>query len=105
MPEIELLTWEGCPSTDEALAFISRAENELGLNLAVLRREINNYELAQTENFVGSPTFRIHGQDLFDTEGQRCGLSCRIYKRPSGKFGPLPDFEEFKINLIASLQK
>ena len=104
MPTLELITWEGCPSTDEALALISRAELDLGLKLSLTRREINDYEEAQVANFVGSPTFRVEGRDLFDTAGQRAGLTCRIYHKPGGKFGPLPDFEEFKQNLSTSIK-
>lgn len=105
MQQVELLTWEGCPSTEEAIALLAKAEQQLGLELEVLRREINDYELAQTEQFVGSPTFRVLGKDLFDTSGKSYGLTCRIYTKPGGKFGPLPDFEEFKTNLKASLNK
>lgn len=103
MAKLELLTWEGCPSTAEALEFCARASADLGIDLQVQHREVNDYEIAQSEQFVGSPSFRIGGADLFDVTGQRFGLSCRVYKKPGGKFGPLPDYGEFKSALESAL--
>jgi hypothetical protein len=105
MANLELLTWEGCPSTAEALEICSRASSDLGIDLQILHREVNDYEIAQTEEFVGSPTFRVGGADLFDVSGQRFGLSCRVYKKPGGKFGPLPDYQEFKSALEAAVKR
>jgi hypothetical protein len=103
MPKLELLSWKGCPSTQEALELCDRAAQQLGIELEVEKREINDYHLAQQEQFVGSPTFRVAGQDLFDTSGQHFGLSCRVYTKPGGKFGPLPDIEEFKTKLQSAI--
>lgn len=103
MSTIELLTWEGCPSTMEAVALCKKAATELGLSLEIEQREINTFELAQREKFVGSPTFRIGGNDLFEDSKGHFGLGCRVYTKPNGKFGPLPEYEEFKTKLKVAL--
>ncbi len=66
-PEIELLWWEGCPSTEHAREQLRVALEDLGLDGAVIRMvEVQTDEQAQALGFRGSPTILIDGVDLTD---------------------------------------
>jgi hypothetical protein len=92
-PTVELLWWEGCPSTPKALDDLRAALAEHGVDPAVVEiKEISTDEEAAAEGFVGSPTIRVAGQDLFppgDTEP--AALTCRVYRLDDGRVSPTPD--------------
>lgn len=98
---IDFLFWEGCPSHGRALAEL-RAELEhqeiAGDQLRVI--EVATAEDAERERFVGSPTIRINGKDIFDPGDTPYGLDCRVYFRRDGRASPLPDPEDLR-DLIA----
>jgi hypothetical protein len=96
-PDVELLWWEGCPSTDRALSAVREALAELGLGSEVRMREVRTDEDAQDSGFVGSPTIRIDGADLVPAaDGEQIGLSCRVYRRRDGRISPLPDPDDLR---------
>ncbi|MCW2966480.1 MAG: hypothetical protein JWM71_252 [Solirubrobacteraceae bacterium] len=102
---IELLFWSGCPSHPRALADLRAALAELGADpAAVAEREVTSDEQARVEDFVGSPSIRVGGRDLFDTGGEPPGLTCRIYRRPNGQASPTPDPDELRRALRAALK-
>src|SRR3954465_15615173 len=73
-PSIELLWWEGCPSTPAALAALRAALAEQGRDPdSWVVREIRTDEQAAAEAFVGSPTIRVGGRDLFPVAGEPAG--------------------------------
>ena len=87
-----MLWWEGCPSTPAALAELRAALNERGIDPAtVVTREISTDGQAAAEGFVGSPTIRIDGEDLFPAGDEPIGLSCRVYRLADGRISPTPD--------------
>jgi hypothetical protein len=89
---IELLWWEGCPSTPAALAELRAAVEERGIDPAtVVTREISTDGQAAAEGFVGSPTIRIDGVDVQDPGDEPTALTCRVYHRRDGRISPLPD--------------
>ncbi len=95
---VELLWWEGCPSTDRALVAVQEALGELGLSdVEVRMREIKDDGDARETGFVGSPTILIDGADLVPaaTEEQ-IGPSCRVYRRRDGRVSPIPDPEDLR---------
>jgi hypothetical protein len=111
VPELELLWWEGCPSTDRARSELALALAELGLPDAEVRmREICTDAQARAAGFGGSPTILIDGQDLIgatptrprdreqgDGDGDDSGgLSCRIYRRRDGRISPTPDPDDLR---------
>jgi hypothetical protein len=98
MPEVELLWWEGCPSSDEAHGLVRRAMTEAGLDPDALRSvEVATEETAEREGFVGSPTIRVDGQDIQPPgEPEPPGLTCRVYHLRDGRISPLPDPEDIK---------
>ena len=70
---VELLWWEGCPSTDRALSELRAALAELGLPEDVQMREIRSDEEAEAEAFTGSPTILIDGVELMTVLGRGAG--------------------------------
>ncbi len=96
-PEIELLWWQGCPSTERALAMLRDTLDGLGLtDVAIRSTEVRTDEDAHERRFPGSPTILIDGRDPFAGAEEEVGLSCRIYRRRDGRISPLPDPDELR---------
>lgn len=97
-PEIELLWWDGCPSTDRALDELRAALSDVGLGEVEVRmREIATDEDATQEGFQGSPTILIDGADLVGAgPDESAGLMCRIYRRRDGRISPTPDPDDLR---------
>ena len=94
---IELLWWEGCPSHPETLADLERILREEGIGAELRRVEIESDEQARREQFPGSPTIRIDGEDIFPPEeGEPYSLTCRIYHLRDGRVSPTPDPEDLR---------
>ncbi len=89
---VELLWWSGCPSTEVVADQVDAALAELGLGDArVERREMRDEEAAERERFVGSPTLRVDGRELFPPPADEpAGLTCRVYRLRDGRFSPTP---------------
>ena len=98
---IEFLFWEGCPSHERALSQL-RAELEFQEIAADQLRliEIKSEADALRERFIGSPTIRVDGKDLFEPGDTPYGLDCRVYFKRDGRASPLPDPEDLR-DLIA----
>ncbi len=59
---------------------------------------------AVEQSFVGSPTFRVNGADLFSiAPGEVYGLTCRLYTRRNGRPSPLPDPDDLRDALRVAL--
>jgi hypothetical protein len=101
-PDIELLWWEGCPSTDRALEAVREALTNVGLpGVDVRMREIRTDDDAQAATFVGSPTILIDGRDLVPAaDDETIGLSCRVYRRRDGRISPIPDPDDLREALL-----
>ncbi len=95
---VELLWWEGCPSTERALKAVRSALSELGLaDVEVHMREIETDDDAREAGFVGSPTILIDGKDLVPAaDDEPIGLSCRVYRRRDGRVSPIPDPDDLR---------
>jgi hypothetical protein len=94
---IEVLHWEGCPSTPEALDLLGDVLAEHGMTEEVEIREVTTQAEAEALRFPGSPTIRIDGRDV-DPVGAngRPSLTCRIYNRPDGRISPVPSREQLE---------
>src|SRR5437763_16106538 len=97
-PDVELLWWEGCPSTQRALETVHEALMDIGLGAVEVRmREIRSNDDAREAAFVGSPTILIDGRDLVPgADDEPIGLSCRVYRRRDGRISPLPDPDDLR---------
>lgn len=104
-PDIELLWWAGCPSTDKAQAELEQALGDVGLSGARVRRtEIATEEEAKEARFVGSPTILIDGVDVASPDADEVvGLSCRVYRRRDGRIAPTPDPDDMRDALRRSV--
>ena len=102
MPSIELLWWEGCPSTERAIAELREAVSEMGLDPdSISVRQIDTESDAEGERFVGSPTIRINGRDVQPPgDGEPAGLTCRVYRLRDGRISPTPDRADLRDALV-----
>jgi len=106
IPSIELLWWEGCPSTERAAEALRTALVDVGLpDAEIRRREIRTEEEARAAGFPGSPTILIEGRDPFapQGEGEPPGLTCRVYRRRDGRVSPIPDPDDLREALRRAL--
>lgn len=94
---IEVLHWEGCPSTPEALDLISDVLAEHGITDEVEIREVTTQAEAEALRFPGSPTIRVDGHDVDPAGAEgRPSLTCRIYHLPDGRVSPVPAREQLE---------
>lgn len=106
VPDIELLWWAGCPSTERALGELRAALKQAGLSGAEVRMtEVRGDDEARERAFLGSPTIRIDGQDLAADGDQEVGLSCRVYRRRDGRIAPTPDPEDLSEALLRAVRE
>jgi hypothetical protein len=107
MAEVELLWWEGCPSTARAREELHAAMRDVGLDAARVReREIDSEAAATAGGFVGSPTVRIDGRDVQPTAADEPpGLTCRVYRRRGGRVSPTPDPDDLRRALAEAIRR
>jgi hypothetical protein len=92
---VEILWWEGCPSTEEAIELVRGEMAAVGLDPDTLEtREIHDDAEAEAEHFAGSPTVRVDGADAVDPKDAPVGLTCRVYRLRDGRISALPDPED-----------
>jgi hypothetical protein len=104
-PTVEFLWWDGCPSSDEALAELREEMVAVGLNPeSVVVREIDTEADAQREEFVGSPTIRVDGRDIQPPGDNPIGLTCRVYRLRDGRVAALPDRQDVRAGLVAAME-
>ena len=91
--QVEILWWEGCPSSGAAHDLVRRVMAEAGLDPDSLRSiEVATEETAEHQGFVGSPTIRVDGADVDPPPGgEPTGLTCRVYRLRDGRYSPTPD--------------
>lgn len=86
-PMIELLYFEGCPSwkmAQESLEEIIRKHN---IEATVQLVQVETDQEARDHRFVGSPSIRVDGKDLFPVDHENYALGCRVYQTPDGMRG------------------
>ncbi len=98
--KIDLMYFDGCPSWQSGLENLKAALKAEGLeaNIRLVRVE-DNAEAARLK-FLGSPSFRADGMDLWPEERKRYNLSCRVYTTPQGLKG-VPTVEMLQEKLRA----
>jgi hypothetical protein len=89
---VELLWWQGCPSTEETIELVRDRMNAAGLDPGgLVVREIRTDGEAAAEGFPGSPTVRVDGRDIDEPGDQPIGLTCRVYRLTDGRISAVPD--------------
>jgi hypothetical protein len=102
--QVELLWWEGCPSTDEALADLREEMAALGLDPDRIEiREVDTEAEAERHAFVGSPTIRVDGRDVQPPANEPTGLTCRVYRLRDGRISAVPDREDVREALAEAI--
>ena len=85
--KIELFYFDGCPSWQEALENLKNALKAEGLEASIHPIMVNDDAEAARMKFLGSPSFRVDGMDLWPAERKRFNLNCRVYPTPQGLQG------------------
>ena len=90
---VEVLTFEGCPHAEPALALAERVVAESGVEATVRRVDIADASAAVEHRFLGSPTIRVNGVDVEPGANERHEyvLACRIYRTSTGGSEGEPD--------------
>lgn len=88
-PQVEILTFDGCPNRRPAIALVERISAELGIEPRLELVDVPDVEAARTLRFLGSPTIRVGGVDVDPHAGKRddYGLSCRVFTTERGLRG------------------
>ncbi len=85
--KIELLYFDDCPSWKNGLKNLQSALEEEGLTAPIDVIEVKDNEQANQLKFLGSPSFRVDGQELWPEERETYALSCRVYPTSEGVKG------------------
>jgi hypothetical protein len=101
--KIELLYFEGCPSWQTALENMRYALKMEGLDTPVELVQVIDNEDAAQKRFLGSPSFRINGVELWGETREVYSLSCRVYVTPDGMKGS-PTVSMLREALVRSSQ-
>lgn len=85
--KIQLLYFDSCPSWQSGLKSLQYALKANGLDVSVELVQVLGNDDAARKKFLGSPSFRVDGVDLWDEERDMYSLSCRVYATPEGMKG------------------
>jgi hypothetical protein len=88
-PLVEILYFDGCPNHEPVLALVERVDDELGTSAEVRLVNVPDQETAELARFLGSPTVRVDGVDVYPHAEQRAeyALSCRVFTTEHGPSG------------------
>ena len=107
--KVELLYWDECPNWRKALDTLQKVlkeiEDEKGLSFSLELVKVDTDELAKKLAFPGSPTVRVEGVDVWETDSADVqGLTCRVY-RVEGKLMPFLPEKILKESVLEILRK
>lgn len=102
--KVEILHIDDCPSWQDGVSNMEEAllaEKLLAhINLVLVKDD----QQAKRLKFLGSPSFRINGEDLWPEERTQYALGCRIYPTPTGMKG-VPTVEMLREKIRTHLRK
>lgn len=84
---IEVLCFDSCPSWRNAVENLEAALEAEGLSAEVELIRVETEAEAQAQRFLGSPSFRLNGRDLWPEDRAEFALDCRVYATPDGLKG------------------
>jgi hypothetical protein len=89
MIKVELLYFEGCPHHRPTEQLLRETISELGVETDIEVVKVVDNDGAQANRFLGSPSIRVDGRDLEQTEDETTKLSmrCRLYRSTRGMSG------------------
>jgi hypothetical protein len=87
-----VLTFQGCPNREAAIALVERVGRQLGSNAEVRLIEVPDQQTAEQTRFLGSPTIRVDSHDIQPGADRRQELlpACRLYQGQHS-LHPLPE--------------
>lgn len=85
--KVEILYIDGCPSWKNGLANLKEALLKENQTVEVVLVLVEDNQQAEILKFLGSPSFRIDGRDLWPEERRQFALGCRVYFTPNGLKG------------------
>lgn len=83
----DILYFDDCPSWKTAAGLLEQVIARLDLAAGVNLVRVETDEEAQKQHFVGSPSIRLDGKDLFPVDHENYALGCRVYRTPEGMRG------------------
>lgn len=102
--KIELFYYNGCPSWETGLKNLEAALQEEDLSASVEMVKVVDDDDAAQLKFLGSPSFRVDGVELWPEERETFALSCRVYPTPEGIKGwPTVDMLRERLHALAGL--
>lgn len=81
---VEILYFSGCPSWKQTIEDLKFVLAEKGINSEIKLTRVESDDDAKAKKFLGSPTIRINGRDLFPVNKPNYCLQCRVYSTPDG---------------------
>jgi hypothetical protein len=88
--KVELLFLDGCPNHEALLPHLRELLNAIGSeDTAIELVRVEDAKAADRQQFLGSPTVRIDGEDIEPGAEERSdfGLKCRLFATPDGLRG------------------
>ena len=85
--DITLQYFEGCPNWRLVDAALRKVLDDLGIETHIEYQLIDTAEAAERLQFRGSPTILLDGDDPFAQPDAPVGLTCRVYRTPTGLAG------------------
>ncbi len=82
--KIQLLYFDGCPSWEAGLKNLQTALNDENISASIELVNVADDDDATRLKFLGSPHFRVNGEDLWHEEREIYSLSCRVYPTAEG---------------------
>src|SRR3972149_11049001 len=100
--QIELLYFEGCLSWQTGLKNLKSALQLEGIEAEVNLVNVQDEADAIRLEFLGSPSFRVDGVELWPEEREAYALSCRVYPTHEGLKGwPTVEMLRGKLHTLA----
>ena len=85
--QVQIQYFDGCPNWSVTEERLREALRVVGDSSALEHCPVETQEDAKRLRFKGSPSILLNGQDLFQSETENYGLTCRVYPTPDGPRG------------------
>ncbi len=85
--QVDILFTKDCTDWETADELLQQALQDLGLEANINYWLVESDRKAFEYKFIGSPTIRVDGEDLFPTKGASAGLRLRPYFTDEGMLG------------------
>jgi hypothetical protein len=90
---VELLAFEDCPHLEQARLDLESVLRKGIIEIPIQLIFVSGMDDAEFLGFQGSPTIRIHGQDVDPQPDLPIALACRVYRDADGQVRGSPPLE------------